>query len=155
MQIRMNNNMSFGNKKSFQNQLSQNKESHFNRSELLNFFAVLNFKIKRYNKKLLTETFDRIFDRAACVDAKMQLFAFGSIIRKDLLFDHLDRVATEVNRRFNIKNHFVFKIAKSLNTKKKKVFRIFRNFSFGDGVGYGNVSVTDAGTYVGRSFIFV
>jgi hypothetical protein len=153
IQIRMGNNMSFGNKKTFKNELSLQRELNFDKSELLNFFGVLNFKIKRYNKKILLEAFDKIFDVAAKKDARMKVFAFGSIIRKDLVFDHLERMKIEVNRRVHIKNHFVFKIAKSLNTKKKKVFKVFRNLLLGNDIAYGNVSVTDAGTYVGN-FVF-
>lgn len=146
----MGNNMSFGVKNPLQNQFHQNKESHFDQGELLNFFGVLNFKIKRYNKKLLLNAFDMIFNRVASMDAKMQVFAFGNIIKKDLFFDHMNRIATEVNRRYNIKNQFIFKIAKSLNTKKKKMLKMLRHFNLGNYVDYTDMSVTDAATYVGR-----
>jgi hypothetical protein len=149
IQIRMGNNMSFGANNSFKHQFPNKKESTLDHTELLNFFGVLNFKIKRYNRKMLLSAFDNIFNRVACMDAQMQMFAFGNIIKKDLFFDHLDRVATEVNRRYNIKNQIIFKIAKNFNTKKKKVLKALRYFSSGNYVDYTNMSVTDAATYVG------
>ena len=118
---------------------------------MLNFFGVLNFKIKRHNKKLIEYAFENLFNKAVKVESRLHVYAFGSILKKDLLFDNLKRLSTEVNRRYNIKNQFIFKFSKSLNTKKKKCLKILRVFAAGNLMDYTNMSVTDAATYVGKN----
>ena len=125
--------------------------SEYTRPEFFNFYGVLNFKVRKYNKSRVSKAFDLIYERACDVDSKIRLFAFASLLKKDHVLLQLARLGTEVNRRFNAKNQNLFRMSKSLNTKKKICMRMFFRFLGPTG---NQMDVSDAGTYVGNLSIF-
>lgn len=147
--------LSFG--KKFQNNQVNYFEGNslYNRSEFFNFYGVLNFKVRKYNKRLLAEAFERIFETACDIESKMRIFVFGTLVKKDNLIHHLARLSTEINRRFNIKNQCLFKMCKNLNIKKKICLRMFKLMRSGNNVNMSRLSITDANTYVGKLLDFI
>jgi hypothetical protein len=101
-------------------------------SEFFNFYGVLNFKVKKFNKVLLREAFSNIYDRACDVESHQRMFAFGTLVKKDNSLLQLSRLATEVNRRFNIRNQNLFRMTKGLNSKAKICLRMLKLFRKGN-----------------------
>lgn len=105
-------------------------------SEFFNFYGVLNFKVKKFNKFLIKEAFDLIYDRACDMESRHRMFAYGTLVRKDNCLLQLSRLATEVNRRFNIRNQNLFRMAKGLTSKAKiclRMLKLFRKGQFSRG----------------------
>lgn len=100
-------------------------------SEFFNFYGVLNFKVKKFNKGLLKDAFDLIFERACDVEGRHRMLAFGTLVKKDHTLLQLNRLATEVNRRFNIKNQNLFRMSKGITNKAKICLRMLRLFRKG------------------------
>jgi hypothetical protein len=100
-------------------------------SEFFNFYGVLNFKVKKFNKGLLKEAFDHIFERACDAESRHRMLAFGTLVKKDNTLLQLNRLATEVNRRYNIKNQNLFRMSKGVTNKAKACLRMLRLFRKG------------------------
>lgn len=122
-------------------------------SEFFNFYGVLNFKVKKFNKVLLREAFANIYDRACDVESHQRMFAFGTIVKKDHSLLQLSRLATEVNRRFNIRNQNLFRMTKGLNTKAKNCLRILRLFRKGNFKRPTPRNFGDHQSYIGMLFL--
>lgn len=103
----------------------------YSSSEFFNFYGVLNFKVKKFNKSLLKEAFDEIYERACDVESKHRMLAYGTLVKKDNTLLHLSRLATEVNRRFNIRNQTLFRMTKGLSGKAKICLRMMKLFRRG------------------------
>lgn len=120
------------------------------KTELLNFFGVLNFRVKKYNKNLLEKAFDCIYNKYLEKESKLQMLAFGCLVKKDKFLLDLERLSKEVIRRANSKQESIFRINKVFNSKKKYCLNMIRLFCSGNIMDYSNLSITDAGTYVGN-----
>lgn len=106
--------------------------SKYTSSEFFNFYGVLNFKVKKFNKGVVRDAFESIFDRACNVESRHRMLAFGMLVRKDNVLLNLNRLSTEVNRRFNIRNQNLFRISKGLKNKAKICLRMLKLFRTGE-----------------------
>ena len=123
--------MSFRKKTGSQQNARLPLNSMYSSPEFFNFYGVLNFKVKKFNKVLLNEAFGNIYERACDVESRHRMLAFGTLIKKDYSLLQLSRLATEVNRRYNIKNQNLFRITKGLMNKAKICLRMLRMFRTG------------------------
>ena len=96
------------------------------RSEFFNFYGVLNFKVRKYNRRLMRQAFEDIFERSVDFESRIKVFACGQLIKKDRFFMDLDRLKNEVNRRNFIRKNTIFKLYHALNMKRSEVFHAFR-----------------------------
>ena len=126
------NSMSFRKKIDSSNRVQLPSNSKYTSPEFFNFYGVLNFKVRKFNKVQLNEAFNNIFERACNVESRHRMLAFGTLVKKDHCLLQLSRLATEVNRRFNIKNQNLFRIAKKLMNKAKICLRMLRLFRTGN-----------------------
>lgn len=91
---------------------------------MFNFFGVLNFKLKKYNKSHLREAFEAIKDKSKDKYFHLLLKSTAMFLSKDNLILQLVKASIEVNRRNNIRNQTVFKMSRFLNLELKNVLRI-------------------------------
>lgn len=96
------------------------------RSEFFNFYGVLNFKVRKYNRRLVRQAFEDIFQRSVDFESRIKVFACGQLIKKDRFFLDLDRLKNEVNRRNFIRKNTIFKLYHAQNMKRSEVFHAFR-----------------------------
>lgn len=117
---------------------------------LINFLGLLNFKIQKKNKKIILETFDKIYDRALTNELQENLFRISKNLKKDDFFFGLAKLSIEVNRRLNIKNLFIYKMNKIFTYKKKKALKIFRLMSRGISYDPEKISVSETNSFIGN-----
>lgn len=98
----------------------------YSRPEFFNFYGVLNFKVRKYNRKLLKEAFEEIFERSVDFESRLKVFACGQLIKKDRFFMDLERLKNEVNRRNFIRKNTIFKLFHAQNMKRSEVLHAMR-----------------------------
>ena len=107
------------------------------KEDLFNFFGVLNFKIRKYNKQKLRESFWMIMNRSRDEYFHLLLKSTALFASKDDFILQIVKLSIEANRRNNIRNQTVFKMSTSLNIRLKSVLHILASFSRSR-AGYNN-----------------
>ena len=147
------NSMSFRKKVGSQTNAHLPLNSMYSSPEFFNFYGVLNFKVKKFNKVLLNEAFGNIYERACEVESRHRMLAFGTIMKKDYFLLQMSRLATEVNRRYNIKNQNLFRITKGLMNKAKICLRMLRMFRTGRQQRHSPMGSNSQ--YMGKTFLHI
>jgi hypothetical protein len=133
--------------------VQDSKQSRWS-ADLINFIGFLNFKIEKYNKKLKIDSFEKVFECALSKEYQVFLQEMYQKVRKDHFFFGLAKLSIEVNRRLNIKNHFVYKINKYFTIKRKSYLKVLRLFAKGLEYDIDTISVSEVKTYVGTPPLF-
>lgn len=99
------------------------------KEDLFNFFGVLNFKIKKYNRSQMHEAFYLLQEKSRDEYFHLLLKSTGLFASKDNLILQMVKLGIEVNRRNNIRNQTVFKMSRFLNNRLKHIMRFISMFS--------------------------
>lgn len=127
--MRRRNNSKLTNESDFRNPSLKNKydpayqegleDAAGTRVEMLNFLGVLNFKIQKYNRKLIEKSFDWLFQKAVTEELIDKLRKLGQEMKKERMLAFLAKLGVESNRRMHLRNHSIFRLSKAMLTKKK------------------------------------
>lgn len=94
-----------------------------------NFFGVLNFKIRKANKKMMNEAFSYIYDYSNDSFKKDLLVDKAHALRKKFIKQDIKNLAIAVNRRNYLKKVSVFKISENSIKMLKKCWESLRQVS--------------------------
>lgn len=108
------------------------------KEDLFNFFGVLNFKIKKYNRDLMNQGFYEIKDKSRQEYFHLLLKSTALLASKDNIILQLVKLSIEANRRNNIRQQTVFKMSRYLNIRLKHILRILQMFSRSRARNYRN-----------------
>ena len=132
---------------SFQMGFEDNKQISM---QMLNFLGVLNFKIQKYNKKLIDQSFDQLIHKAVTEEFFHILRNMARELKKEKFFVSIAKLGVETNRRMHIRNHSLYKLNKALLIKKKWCLQVLKNGLNGDSVFDPNqVNMGDVNNYFG------
>lgn len=98
------------------------------------------------------DLFEKIYDCALSKEFEIFLQEMYDKVKKDNFFFGLAQLSIEVNRRLNIKNHFIYKINKYFIIKRKSYLKILRLFAKGLEYDIDTISLSEVKTYVGDLF---
>lgn len=119
--------------------------------DMLNFLGILNFKVKKYNKKVVEKSFDLLFQKAVTDELFDRLRNLAFELKKEQFFFALAKMGIETNRRANIKSQTVYRLSKTLFLKKRWCLNFLRGRVPVDvPLNYNRANITDVNNYFGK-----
>lgn len=126
-------------------------EGKGHRVEMLNFLGVLNFKVQKYNRKLIEKSFDLMFEEAVTEELLDRLRKLGQEVNKERMLGFLAKLGVETNRRMHIRNHAIFRLSKAILNKKKWSFALLRSRSGNPNPNTHQTNFADVNNYFGKT----
>lgn len=99
------------------------------KEDLFNFFGVLNFKIRRFNRNIMQRSFIAIEETARDKYFQLLLKSTALITFRDFFIAQVHDLSIEVNRRNNLKHQTMFKMSKNINGEMKMCLKVLRLFN--------------------------
>lgn len=95
-----------------------------------NLFGVLNFKIRKSNKKMIKEAFWFINNYSNSSNKKELLMGIANALKKKFIKQDIKNLAIIINRRNYLKKVFIFKISENSIKMLKKCWECLKQISY-------------------------